>query len=186
MRGKGLGVVGLAPQIDLAPRVLHELGDDSPRLVARQDRLESRAQDLEQHRVARQRLADAGLDDLDDHRLAFDRGGAMDLRDGRRAGRLRVDPGVHLGDRPPGVLDDQSKVTGQGDHRQAVEKILELLGDRLRQEILAQCQHLAELDVGRSQQLQAPAELHREGLVDQRPVDERPRDPGDDGGQPID
>ncbi len=78
--GEGLGVVGLAPQVDLAPRVLDELGDHAPGLVARQHPLEQEAEHLEQPRVARKRHADAGLDDLDDPRVALARGGAVDLR----------------------------------------------------------------------------------------------------------
>ena len=67
--------------------------------------------------------------------------------------------------------------TGEALHghgRQAVEQVLELLGDGRRQQVLAQRQHLAELDVGRAEDLEPAPQLDREGQVAQLAVEQQP------------
>ncbi len=169
-----LRVVRLAPQVHLAAGVLHELADELGRPVAGEEELEERAQDAQQDGVAVQGLADARLDHLDDHRVPFERRRPVDLGDRGRAGGDGVDPGVHLRDRPLDVPLDQPEVAVEGDHRQPVEQVLELVGDGRRQDVLPQGEHLAQLDVGGAQDLQPPPQLHGERPVGDRPVQKRP------------
>ncbi len=55
--GEGLGVVGLAGEIELAQRVLGELLEDLARLQALEEGLQEAAEEIEQDRVALQELA---------------------------------------------------------------------------------------------------------------------------------
>jgi hypothetical protein len=169
--GEGLGVVGLAREVDLAQRVLAELADHPPRLVAAEEELQEDSQETQQRRVAPQGGADARLDDLEDHLLAVQGGGEVDLADRGGAERGRADVGEDLDDRTAEVASHQLEEALVGHGGQAVEEVLELVGDRPRQQVLAHAEDLAELDVGRPQHLQAPPELDREGLAPQLAVD---------------
>ena len=62
--------------------------------------------------------------------------------------------------------------------------MLELLGDLVRQKVLAQAQDLAQLDVGGPQQLEAPPELDGERAVAEVPPDEGPEQGCEDALEP--
>ncbi len=70
-----------------------------------------------------------------------------------------------LVDRPAEIALDQLAELVERNRRQAVEQVLELVGDRLGQQVFAQAQDLAQLDVGRPEQLEAPPELDGERQV---------------------
>ena len=100
VRRERLDVVGFLPQVHLALRVVHELVDDAPRLVAREHPLEDRAERAEQAGIAAQGFGNPGLHHLDDHGIAGQGGSAVDLGDRRRPERLRVDGQEQLREGP--------------------------------------------------------------------------------------
>ena len=73
-------VVGFAPEIHLAERVVAELLDDPLRLVAREEQLQRRAH-AAQELASRSGSADPRLHHLDHDDVAVDGRGAVDLRD---------------------------------------------------------------------------------------------------------
>ncbi len=74
-------------------------------------------------------------------------------------------------DRPVEIDRDEPQELRVGHRGQAVEQLLELVGDRGGQQVLPQRQDLAQLDVGRPEQLQPAAQLDREGLFLELAVD---------------
>ncbi|MEZ5313974.1 MAG: hypothetical protein R2862_10195 [Thermoanaerobaculia bacterium] len=154
---ESLGVVRLARQVELAQRVLGELLEHLARLEALEEGLQEASEEVEEDGVAAQRLAVSRLDDLEDDVLAGEQLRPVDLADRRRAERVGIDPLEHRDDRAVEVLLDDLLEAVERHGGQPVEQVLELVGDDLRQQVLAQRQDLAELDVGRSEDLEVGA-----------------------------
>ena len=62
--------------------------------------------------------------------------------------------------------------------------MLELLGDVVRQQVLAEAQDLSQLDVGGPQQLETPPKLDGERGMTKVPTDEGPQERRKDALQP--
>ncbi len=86
-------------------------------------------------------------------------------------------------DRLPEVRRHQLEEPLVGDGGQAVEEVLELVGDRPRQQVLAQAQDLPQLDVGRPQELQPPPQLHGKRLAAQLAAHQQAEDRGKEAQQ---
>ncbi len=84
--------------------------------------------------------------------------------------------GEHLLDRPTEPTLHSLQEASVGDCRQLVEQLLELTGDVGGKQILAHGEDLPELDVGRPQDLEAPAKLNREALSLELAADRQARD----------
>jgi hypothetical protein len=95
-----------------------------------------------------------------------------------------IDPGEHRVRRPAEVPLHYVEQDVERHHRQHPQQVLQLEGDRLRQEVLAQAQDLPELDIGRAEQLEAAPQLHRERLVGEVAPQQRPHRPGERPLQP--
>lgn len=104
----------------------------------------------------------------------------MGLADRGGADRAGLDVGEDLEGVASELLAHELDEPRVRDRRQAVEEVRELARDRVGQQVLAQREELAELDVGRPHLLEAAAQLRREGEVDESRVDEVPREAVDE------
>ena len=129
---------------------------------ALEEGLQEAAEQVEQDRVALQQLAVSGLHDLDDDHAAVEELRLVDLADRGRTERIGIDPGEHRDHRTLQVLLDDLFQAVERHRGQAVEEVLELVGDLGGQDVLAQREHLPELDVGGPEDLEPLAQLHRE------------------------
>ncbi len=100
--------------------------------------------------------------------------------------RSLLDVRENLRARPPDLLLEQLQEALVGDCRQPVEKVLELVGDRPRQQVLTQAQDLAELDVGRPEDLQTAPQLLGKGQVPHVLAEARAGDAAQRELQPVD
>ncbi|OQC41027.1 MAG: hypothetical protein BWX64_01156 [Acidobacteria bacterium ADurb.Bin051] len=90
----------------------------------------------------------------------------MDLGDRGGGERLGLDVGEE-GERVASEIAlDELQEAAVGERREAVEEAGELARHPLRQEVLAQREDLAELDVGGAERLEPPPELDREGELE--------------------
>ena len=108
------------------------------RLQALEEGLQEAAEQVEQDGVALEQLAVSGLHDLDDDLAAVEELGLVHLADRSRSERIRIDPREHRDHRPLEVLLDDLLQAVERHRGQAVEKVLELVGDLVRQDVLAQ------------------------------------------------
>ena len=152
-----LGVVRLQPEVHFAESVFGKLVEDAFRLEAREKHLQERAEETQQARVALQGDVDVWFDDLQNHIVAANGLGAVDLPDGCAPNRRRIDPVEHLINGAAEPLGHAIEVILERHHGEAIQEILELLRDEVGEDVLAQRQHLPELDVGGAKEFEAAA-----------------------------
>ena len=143
-------------QIQLAPQAAVELPGDGHRRVGHQEGeapLGQLREVLEDVEVGLHDLLDPRPSDLEGHFPAVGQGGEVDLRDRRRGDRLRVDRGEDLQRRPAVFLGQDRLGLGIGEGPDVVSEAGQLGGVRLRQEVGAGAEHLAELHEGRPEVL---------------------------------
>ena len=129
---------------------------------------------FEQLQIGGDGFADAGLHHLDDHLIAAWGLGQVHLRNRRRAdGRLLKMVEEILQRQPQALLDDLPDLV-ERDRREAVEEVLQFVGDHRRQQVFADRHDLPQLDERRPEHFEPPPKLDGKRQLDQIPLDKRP------------
>ena len=156
-----LGVVRFLDEVELRAQMHLELIGQRARLQELRPlgpRLEQFGRRAHQREVDVDLLLDAGAAHLDDHVAAVRKQCRVDLSDRRRRERLGVDAHEDVWRQ---FLRDHLADLLERDRRDLVDELAELLDVNVRQEIRPRRQELPELDVGRPELFERPAELAR-------------------------